>query len=189
MNKAERTFRQICKQAETAIMRGHLTPPCFLIYGRNGTMIPFMTKTPSLNRDDDVYRAVKLACIAFDANMLGQVMEARGLRKDKNDPSSAPAESEDNFEAIIVAFASRRAEGRIDQFLSSREIIRDAAGQVIGLGPEMAMKGDRRPRGSLVSELLPPRPISPEEQAQAKTLLASLSGVGLARKDSPTGNR
>jgi hypothetical protein len=173
----KRLFEALCKLAERNIKRAGMLVPIFLLYSRDGTLMPMVVAWNSDEERDRALTLVRLACIAHDVNVLSWVHEAWSLRMMPGDEFVQPRNSERRVEVACVTLAAfNDATGEMQHMSRAREILRDAAGKVTGLKPPQPRR-ERMETQSILLDLLPPRRLAPAEIENAKLLLAMAPGV------------
>ena len=163
--KLLKAFRQDCDFAAKHLRLQGFVRMMFVIRGHDGQVIPIMVAG---GEKADAYRMVQLAAVAHDAEAVSCISEAWTLPPEATMPNVLPSESERRIEVIAVQLVT------LDEALGSmREILRDAAGRIAGLGPER-MKPTMVPApdfGGMMSKVVPSSRPSPEAQAEARALL------------------
>jgi hypothetical protein len=127
-------WRHTTAWAESCLIeRGELRQ-MFVIHSKdeNAIILPHIPH----EQKEQMYRLLKLLCLARDAFAITSVSEAWMLR-DPEGPNMLPSESERRQEVLYVAISSRDDEtGIISSHASCREIERDADGKITGLATE-----------------------------------------------------
>jgi hypothetical protein len=164
-----RLFNHDREVAASMLQAAGSLAPMFVLHAHDGQIIPLVVAEGT---KEDGYRAVRLAAVAFDVEAVAQLGEAWALlNADRTDV--APEDSERRVEILSVLMAT------CDEMVGSgREILRDGAGNITGLGPErippraVSIAGNAE---GLMTGVVPRQRPSPAMRQAAKSLLDAIS--------------
>jgi hypothetical protein len=160
-----KAFRMDCDFVEKQLRTTGSVSMMFVIRGHGGEVIPMIV---SGGTKEEAYRMVRLAAIAHDAEAVSSIAEAWTLPPDAAMSGVQPSQSERRIEVVAVQLVTRD-----EAAASMRDILRDAEGRFIGLGPERIKQAvvQAPDFGGLIAEVVPPHRPDSEARAAARELL------------------
>ncbi len=179
MTKSEfnRRWRQTLTQSKKALLQKGVLTPLVVVVGRDREtrLLPLDLRDNSASMRS--INAARLLAISIDAELAlfrGEVWVVVGGELVQG---VTPASSDRRVEAVAVAAAARVGAG-VERRLSLREIVRGEDGRPPALRDLKGSKHARSVGGvdGWMTDLLPPRRPSPDEQALAGLMLAAMAG-------------
>jgi hypothetical protein len=162
-------FRFDCAFAEKQLRLHGRIALMFTIRSHDGQIIPMLIRG---GEKRDAYRMVQLAAVAHDAEAVTGIGEAWGLLGQSDLPNVLPSESERREELVSVTMAT------LDEVVqSARVILRGSDGRATGLGPERIQRTliPAGEFGGYMSNVIPKRRPTPDEQTAARELLRTFT--------------
>lgn len=163
----DKQFKSDCAFAEKHLVEDGEVSRLFILRDAAGKA-QFMPARWGSDAQRGMYlELARTLAIALDARSITTLTE--GWSAPETESGLTPSQSDLRREVLCVTMCAITAQGEREVRMSIREILRGADAKPTGLGPEQIKPSDK-PGGELL-ELLPPDPVSPEQQRAARAAI------------------